>query len=283
MTTAIYSIARAKINLGLHILRKRTDSYHDLATVLHPIGWADKLSASHAEKISMTCTDVSLSSGEDNLVIRSARILRKAAGISQGAALHLEKTLPYGAGLGGGSSDAASVLRMLCILWNLDPTSIPLDLLALQLGSDVPFFLQESTAYAEGRGEKLTPMSGYTFPFSLAVIVHPVHVSTAWAFQQIKPSEKNRANLVEVVRSNDLDRWTRELVNDFEVPVFSCWPKLRETKAYLLRSGAGFAALTGSGSGVYGVFEQYEEAQEVAKEAAELGYATWCQPSSDQS
>ena len=272
--------APAKINLGLHILRKRPDGYHDLATVFHPIGWADRIEVRRAEQISMTCTDASLSCGDDNLVMRAARLLREAAGTCQGATLHLEKIVPHGAGLGGGSSDAAAVLRILCTLWKLDHASLPLDSLALQLGSDVPFFLQNSTAYAEGRGEKLTPMSDYSFPFSLAVIVWPVHISTAWAFQQIEPSGTNRANPVDAVQSNDLDRWKQELVNDFEEPIFACWPQLCKIKSCLLRHGAGFAALTGSGSGVYGVFERYEDARGAVEETEAWGCSTWCQPPS---
>jgi len=278
MAKSIHSSARAKINLGLQILRKRADGYHDLATVFHQISWADRISACHAEKLGMTCTDPALSCGDDNLVLRAAKLLKDVTGTDKGASIHLEKNLPYGAGLGGGSSDAATVLQMLCQLWDLDATTIPMDSLALQLGSDVPLFLQRQTVYAEGRGEKLMPLSDYHFPFSIVVIVHPVHISTQWAFQKISASEENRADLAEVVKSNDLDRWMRELVNDFEEPVFSCWPQLQETKFRLLHNGAGFAGLTGSGSGVYGVFEFIEDAEEAAYEAEKEECLTWCQP-----
>ena len=271
----LFESAPAKINLGLHIIRRRADGYHDLATVFHPIGWADRITVSPAEKISLICTDAMLSSGEDNLVIRAARLLREVAGIDQGASFHLEKILPHGAGLGGGSSDAATVLRMLCKLWKLDDATLALESLALKIGSDVPFFLHGQTAYAEGRGERLTPMTDYVFPFSLAVIVPPIHISTAWAFQQVSVSETNPTNLMEVVRSNDLDRWRQELINDFEKPVFSQWPTIEKIKSSLLHSGAGFASLTGSGAGVYGIFESKEDAKEAAEEAATKGYTTW--------
>ena len=277
----LFESAPAKINLGLHIIRRRADGYHDLVTVFHPIGWADRITVSLAEKISMTCTDTALSNGEDNLVIRAARLLREVASIDQGASFHLEKILPYGAGLGGGSSDAASVLRMLRKLWKIDSGTLALEPLALRLGSDVPFFLHGYTAYAEGRGERLTPMADYVFPFSVAVIVPPIHISTAWAFQQVSVSEANRVNLMEVVRSNDLDRWRRELTNDFEKPVFSQWPAIEEVKSSLLRGGAGFASLTGSGAGVYGIFESKEGAKEAAEEAEARGYATWHQAAVD--
>ncbi len=277
----LFESAPAKINLGLHIIHRRADGYHDLATVFHPIGWADRITVSPAEEISLICTDAMLSSGEDNLIIRAARLLREVASIDQGASFHLEKILPHGAGLGGGSSDAATVLRMLCNLWKLDDATLALESLALKIGSDVPFFLHGHTAYAEGRGERLTPMTDYVFPFSLAVIVPPIHISTAWAFQQVNVSETNRVNLMEVVRSNDLDRWRQELINDFEKPVFLQWPTIENIKSSLLRSGAGFASLTGSGAGVYGIFESKEDAKEAAEEAATKGYATWHQAAVD--
>lgn len=270
--------APAKINLGLHVLRKRADGFHDLATVFHPISWADTITISCAEAVTLTCTDQSLSTAEDNLVMRAARALQKLAGVTEGVHLHLEKEIPHGAGLGGGSSDAATTLRMLCQLWKLDAPSLALESLALQLGSDVPFFLQPCTSFAEGRGEQLTPLEDYTFPFTLAVIVNPIHISTEWAFQQVDISAVNRVNLVEVIRSNDLDRWRSELVNDFEQPIFSHVPVLRECKASLLRNGAGFAALTGSGAGVYGIFEHYEDAQQAINEASERGCTTWIDP-----
>lgn len=269
--------APAKINLGLCVLRKRTDGYHDLATVFHPIGWADTLTADHAETVSLTCTDTTLPSGEGNLVVRAARLLKASFGVDLGAIMNLTKVLPHGAGLGGGSSDAATALQILCRLWRLDCTTRSLASLALDLGSDVPFFLRRRTAFAQGRGELLSPLEGYRFPFSLAVVVNPVRISTAWAFRHVDVRETNRADLAEVVRSNDLDRWKRELTNDFEEPVFSKWPVLRRTKSALLRAGASFASLTGTGSGVYGVFESHKFAEDAVQEAAARGCATWCE------
>ncbi len=272
------AIAPAKINLGLHVLRKREDGYHDLATVFHPINWADTLTAEHADTVSLTCTDTTLPSGEDNLVVRAARQLKKASGeVDRGAKLHLTKVLPHGAGLGGGSSNAATALQILCRLWRLDCTNVALASLALDLGSDVPFFLRRCTAYAQGRGEILAPLEDYRFPFSLAVVVNPVRISTAWAFRHVEACETGRADLAEVVRSNDLDRWRCELTNDFEGPVFSKWPVLRETKSALLRAGASFASLTGTGSGVYGVFESHKYAEDASQEAEARGCATWCE------
>ncbi|MCY4000973.1 MAG: 4-(cytidine 5'-diphospho)-2-C-methyl-D-erythritol kinase [Bacteroidetes bacterium] len=270
--------APAKINFGLHILRRRNDGFHDLSTVFHPLEWVDTLTATHADQITMTCTDPSLSCGDDNLVIRAAKLLKDTVGTHRGALIHLDKNLPHGAGLGGGSSDAATTLNLLMDLWEIDKPSLKLESLALELGSDVPFFLYQDTAYAEGRGELLTPLKEYRFPYTLVLIVHPIHISTAWAFQQIQPFEANRQNLMETVRSNDLDRWKRELVNDFEEPVFSSFPILRDTKSFLMKNGAGFASLSGSGSGMFGVFESHQDALQMVKLTSEWNCITWCQP-----
>jgi len=276
-SNVLSATAPAKINLGLCVLRKRTDGYHDLATVFHSIGWADTLTADHADAVSLTCTDTTLPGGEDNLVVRAARLLKVSYGVDRGASMNLTKVLPHGAGLGGGSSDAATALQILCRLWRLDCTTTSLASLALDLGSDVPFFLRRCTAFAQGRGEMLSPLEDYRFPFSLAVVVNPVRISTAWAFRHVEVRETGRADLAEVVRSNDLDRWRRELTNDFEEPVFTRWPALRRTKSALLRAGASFASLTGTGSGVYGVFESHKFAEDAVQEAAARGCATWCE------
>ncbi len=267
----ISAIAPAKINLGLQILRRRSDGFHDLSTVFHPIDWADTLSASLAENLRLTCSDPTLPTDSDNLVVRAGELLQISIEKNYGAHVHLEKVLPHGAGLGGGSSNAATTLRLLCNLWDVDIQLISLASLALRLGSDVPFFLSPTTTYAEGRGEKLVPMRGYAFPFYIAIVVYPIHISTAWAFQQVKPSSWKRHNLAEIVQSNDLDRWKRELENDFETPIFHHYPILRKVKSVLLQNGAGFATLTGTGSGVYGVFESYEDACKASEEAATQG------------
>ena len=134
--------ACAKVNLGLHVLRRRPDGFHDLATVFLPIGWADRLSAGPARKLSLRSSDPALPTGASNLVTRAAMALRMWVGDSAlGATLYLEKSVPYGAGLGGGSSDAAAALRLLAGLWGLEVPEADLREIALDLGSDVPFFL----------------------------------------------------------------------------------------------------------------------------------------------
>lgn len=254
--------APAKINMGLHVLRKRADGFHDIETVFLRIPWMDVLHAEPADALSMTCSDDALPVDERNLVIKAALLLRRKYDVRAGAALHLDKHIPYGAGLGSGSSDAAAALILLNTIWELDLSSEQLNDAALELGSDVPFFLGAETAWGRGRGERLEPLidpetnEPYSPSYPLVVVVPPVHVSTAEAYAMIEPRASGRPDLREVVLSNDLSRWTADLKNDFEIPILSKHPALREIKASLIGAGAGYAAMSGSGSAVYGFFEE---------------------------
>ena len=273
--------APAKLNLGLHVLRKRPDGFHDLETVFLRIPWADGLTARPAEQITLHCSDSSLTTDETNLVMKAALGLAEAAGVEAGAALHLDKRLPHGAGLGGGSSDAAATLGLLADFWRLDVPDETLHTLALVLGSDVPFFLGPDAAYATGRGEILTPLHDpatgavYRLPYSLVVVVPPVRVSTAEAYARIHPHDADRPDLRTLVASNDLARWRAELVNDFEKPIFEYYPQIRTVKEALLEAGAGYAAMSGSGSAVFGVFEEEDAAPAAAEEARRQGHRVW--------
>ena len=274
--------APAKINLGLHVLRRRPDGFHDLATVFLPIGWADTLAAEPAPELTLTTTDPGLPTGDGNLIVRAARALRQWAGVTPGARLHLDKRVPHGAGLGGGSSDAAATLRLLADLWDLDVPRSTLGELALGLGSDVPFFLAAVPAHATGRGERLVPLvddmgTPYRCPFWLVVAVPPVHVSTAQAFAGVTPDADGRPDLAAAVASSDLVRWRAEVANDFQAPVEAAHPEIRAVRELLEASGAGMAVLSGTGSAVVGVFD----AEAVARRAARAFGATcrvWVEP-----
>ncbi|QXD15878.1 4-(cytidine 5'-diphospho)-2-C-methyl-D-erythritol kinase [Rhodocaloribacter litoris] len=274
-------LAPAKINLGLHVLCRRPDGYHDLETVFLRIGWADRLAARPGADLRMTCSDPALPTDERNLCVKAARALQRAFGVTHGAALHLEKHVPYGAGLGGGSSDAAATLLLLSDLWDLDAPPDRLHALAAGLGSDVPFFLGPEAAFATGRGEHLTPLmdpatgTPYRFPFALVVAVPPVHVATVEAYRLVRPRATGRPDLRAVVTSNDLARWRAELVNDFEAPVMAAFPGIRAAREVLLKAGAGYAALSGSGAAVFGVFEAEAAARAAAEAARQAGCRVW--------
>lgn len=251
--------APAKINLGLHILRKRPDGYHDIETVLHRIDWADSITARPADELSMTCTDPALPTDERNLCLAAAQRLREAFAVDRGAALHLEKRVPYGAGLGSGSSDAATTLQLLSELWALDASRADLHEIARQIGADVPFFLDEApAAYATGRGDTLSPLSTggtpYRIPYSIVVAVPDVHVSTATAYDGVTPRETDRSDLPELVASNELSRWCAELRNDFESSLLAAEPRVASLREMLVDAGADYVSLSGSGAAVYGLF-----------------------------
>ncbi|NNE34555.1 MAG: 4-(cytidine 5'-diphospho)-2-C-methyl-D-erythritol kinase, partial [Rhodothermales bacterium] len=183
-------------------------------------------------------------------------------------------------GLGSGSSDAAATIRLLVELWNLRVPEADLIALAADVGSDVPSFLWETATYAEGRGELLSRLlcadgSAYTFPFHLVVVVPPIHVSSAEAYQLVNPQDTTRPSLPDLVCTNDLALWSEELVNDFEGPVLTRHPEIGVIKQRLIDLGAGFASLSGSGSAVYGVFESANSANLAAAAAAFMGMRVW--------
>ena len=255
--------APAKINLGLHVLRRRADGYHDLATVFCRIGWADTVAAEVAAGgITMTCTDPALPTGAGNLCVQAAQALAEATGTRRGVRLHLTKRLPYGAGLGGGSSDAATTLRLCARLWGLDASDADLHAVAATLGADVPFFLLPAAtpaAYATGIGDRLTPLTGaggapWRLPHPLVVVVPPEHVPTPAAYGLVAPHDADRPDLRAVVRTGDLARWRDALANDFEAPVAAAYPAVAAARAALHAAGAAYVSLSGSGSAVYGVF-----------------------------
>lgn len=269
--------APAKINLGLHVLRKRADGYHDVETVLHCIGWADRITAAPADRLAMTCSDPALPTDEGNLCLQAAARLQAAFGVERGARLHLDKRVPYGAGLGGGSSDAAATLVLLNELWALDAAPAELHRIAAAIGADVPFFLEASSAaLATGRGDELTPLrdaSGapYRLPFALVVAVPDVHVATPEAYGMVTPDDADRPDLAALVPSSDPARWQEALVNDFEAPICAAYPAVQAAMAMLREHGAAYAALSGSGAAVYGAFERAETARAAAAAAQDAG------------
>ena len=273
-------LAPAKLNLGLHVLRRRPDGFHQLETVFLPIGWADALTAEPSGSLELTTSDPALPTDDGNLVVRAALALAQHVGIEPTGRLHLDKRVPYGAGLGSGSSDAAATLRLLTELWNLDVVEADLHALAATLGSDVPFFLLEDAAHATGRGEVLVPLVGadgalYRCPFWIVVAVPRVHVSTAEAYALVQPSDVDRPDLTDLIRSNDLTRWRDELVNDFEPPIVARHPEIASA-LHTLRELGDYAALSGSGSAVFGVFGEEGRAREAAETLNEL--RVWVQP-----
>lgn len=280
--------APAKINLGLQVLHRRPDGFHEIATVMLPIGWADELTATPAAELVFTTSDPALPIDRGNLVVRAADALGGWAGVAPSGRVHLEKRVPYGAGLGSGSSDAAHALRVYAELWGLDVPEPVFHDLAAELGSDVPFFLGTGPMLATGRGEILKPMrhpdgTPYACPFTLVVAVPAVHVSTAEAYGLVRPHSTDRPDLADAVLTNDLARWRTALVNDFEAPVLARHPGVAAAKQALLQDGAGYAALSGSGAAVFGAFESGPEAERAAERLQAMGCRVWVEPAGEPS
>lgn len=259
------------------MLRRREDGYHDLETVFARIGWADRLTATPDDAFRFTCSDPELPVDDSNLCVRAAQALAAHAGVPLRGHLHLDKRVPYGAGLGGGSSDAAATLRLLADLWNVTVTPKALHTLAQTLGSDVPFFLGPPLALGTGSGTTLTPLDA-RLPFTVVVAVPDgLHVSTAEAYQLVEPRSVGRPALPALVQGADLAAWRQALANDFEVPILARHPELKALRQALVDLGAGYAALSGTGAALFGVFgDAYAAAR--ASAALPEGIASWHGP-----
>ncbi len=271
MTTRAYG----KINLGLRILRKRSDGYHDIETVFHQIDVFDELSFRlHESDILLTTTSPDLPTDKTNLCVRAAYLLRDLTGIQEGVEISLKKNIPMGAGLGGGSADAAATLLTLTRLWNLEISPEELHSLAAGLGSDVPFFLVGNTAYATSRGERLEPMM-VRLPYWIVLVTPAVHVSTAWAYKMLRRDEQPLplAGFKSVLldHAGDHELLSRTLINDFEEVVFEIHPEIRSIKEIMLEAGAEIALLSGSGSSVFALTKSESVAARLASRLDQTG------------
>lgn len=245
-----------KINLGLFVTGKRADGFHSLESLFVPVPLTDILEVVLHEE-----TDIFWSSSgldipgekESNLCVRAYRLLQRDFGIG-GVKAHLHKLIPMGAGLGGGSSDAAYMLMCLNELFELNLSSTQLKDYAAQLGSDCPFFIEEKTCFVSGRGEVLEAID-FSLKGKYIVIIHPhVHVSTAEAYGMLTPKEAPfNLKKIESISSTE---WMKLITNDFEAPIAQAHPIIAEVKKELLDNGAFYAAMSGSGSAVFGFFDE---------------------------
>lgn len=246
----------AKINLGLHVVEKRTDGYHNIQTIFYPIeGLCDILEIMPSKTSHTTLTNTGLlidAPAESNLCVKAWNLLRKEYDIPP-IDIYLHKQIPFGAGLGGGSADAAYCLILLNNLFNLNLSDNNLKEYALQLGSDCAFFIENKPMLAKGRGEILDNIS-ISLKGKYIAIVHPsIHVSTAQAYANITPKYPEFS--LSQLPSIPLEKWKLYLRNDFEESVFKNHPQIAEIKSKLYEKGAIYAAMSGSGSSVFGIFK----------------------------
>ncbi len=249
------SFPNAKINLGLKILRKRKDGFHDIQTIMFPITFSDILEIVPSENngLEFSHSGIEIPGDPDtNLCCKAYSLFRTRYPVS-GVKMHLHKVIPPGSGLGGGSSDAAFTLKMLNELFNKKVEEDELLEMAAQLGSDCPFFIHNKAVLGEGRGEVMKEVDLHILDGKTVLLVLPcITVSTAWAYSQISPSIPE-FSLHDIISENILD-WKKILVNDFEKPVYKTFPALKGIRDKLYEMGAVYASMSGSGSAVYGIF-----------------------------
>ena len=243
-----------KINLGLHIVRKRNDGFHDIETCFFPVPWCDVLEILPASETKLVTTGISITGDSSNNIVMKAYELIKKDFEIESVEIHLHKIIPHGAGLGGGSSDAAHTLLLLNTIFRLGLSEDQLKTYALSLGSDCPFFLNAKPMLGMGRGEQLVPISVDLSGKYLALIKPDVHVSTAEAYNGVTP--KIPASSLPEVIQKPLAEWRQYLVNDFEKSVFIQHPQIAHIKESLYRSGAVYSGMSGSGSTIYGIFDK---------------------------
>ena len=258
----------AKINLALAVLGKRPDGFHEIRTVFQSIDLHDELEFHESAGLQLECESLPDLPAEQNLAWKAAEALSRHAGSSRGVRILLKKNIPPGAGLGGGSSNAAAALLGLCRLWNLEVPRLELTSLAAGLGSDVPFFLEGGTALGIGRGEEIYPLPP-TASAPLIVVYPGVHVSTAEAYRSLNLRLTSREATHKIQSlcgrlSDGLD-FLAGIFNDFETSILPAYPAILEAKNFLIHRGAAAAMLSGSGSSVFGFFLDEESAFAAAR------------------
>lgn len=272
--------AFAKINLDLRILGVRHDGYHDLRTVFQTLELHDTITITPSKgPLTISCSDAEVPTDRHNLVWKAASVLWRTAGkrgvAPQNAHIDIDKRIPAEAGLGGGSSDAAATLMALVQMWKLDVDGPTLSRLAGRLGADVPFFLAGGTALGLGRGDDIYPLA--EIPRIHVVIVRPgFGVSTVEAYRWYDQEPHRRREPPPRVVPAAWPAWTATLRNDLEPPVSRHHPTIARLKHALLDAGALIAAMSGSGSAVFGLFERADAAKRTAADLARPGWRVAC-------
>uniref|UniRef100_UPI004048C741 4-(cytidine 5'-diphospho)-2-C-methyl-D-erythritol kinase n=1 Tax=Roseivirga sp. TaxID=1964215 RepID=UPI004048C741 len=230
------------------------NGYHTIESCLLPIPWCDVLEFVPSKQLQFASSGIAIPGNEkDNLVLKAYKLLRKDFSLPD-LSVHIHKIIPMGAGLGGGSSDAAFMLKMLNNEFQLFLDDSILEEYASQLGSDCPFFIRNKTTIATGTGTDLKTMDFNLKGYWIALIKPDVHISTQEAYAGVSP-KASEVDLEGLILSKDFSRWRTELVNDFEASIFPKHPILAKLKSKLYESGALYAAMSGSGSTIFGIFE----------------------------
>ena len=258
----------AKINIGLSITEKRPDGFHNLESCFYPVDWCDVLEILPAKKLSFRSTGIPIpGNSETNLCLKAYHLIKQDFNISP-VMIHLHKIVPIGAGLGGGSADCAFTIKTLNDIFELHLTIEQMENYARKLGSDCAFFIQNRPKYCVGKGDEFSEITLDLSSKSIVLVNPNIHISTAEAYSGIKPM-KSEINLREILQ-NPVNQWINVVKNDFENHLLSKYPTISIIKEQLYSQGAAYASMTGSGSTVFGIFDNEIELKEAFAE-----YSVW--------
>lgn len=242
----------AKINIGLNVVSKREDGFHNLETIFYPVKLADALEFAEAGDSRLTISGIQIDGApENNLILKAYQLLKTDFNLPP-LQFHLHKIIPFGAGLGGGSSDAAFTLKMLNDYYNLGLSAQQLESYASQIGADCPFFIQNKPTFATGIGNKFHDIELNLSNYEIVILKPNISVSTPEAYKNVIPRNP-KFRLTQIIKT-PVEDWKNLIVNDFEKSVFAKYPQIAELKQLLYDFGANYASMSGSGSAVFGIF-----------------------------
>ncbi len=255
----------AKINIGLNIISKRPDGYHNLESIFYPLAIKDALEVVEADVLQFSSSGITIPGNpDDNLCLKAYHLLKRDFTSLPPVRIHLHKHIPIGAGLGGGSSDASFFISLLNQKFGLGMENAQMEHYASKIGSDCAFFIQNKPAYAIEKGDQLSPLDLDLSNYFIVLVMPDVQVSTAEAYQGVQAAPVSKP-LTELVKLPIQD-WKLQIKNDFESSVFSKYPSIERIKDYLYESSALYASMSGSGSSVYGIFKEPLKLVQLEKE-----------------
>jgi 4-diphosphocytidyl-2-C-methyl-D-erythritol kinase len=259
--------SNAKINLALAVKYKRQDGFHEIESIFQEIDLYDEISLEKDDKIFLQTDSLDIPGDENNICVKAAHAICKKYKV-RGVNIELVKNIPVGAGLGGGSSNAATVLKGINKLYDLKIDQLELSGMAAELGSDVPFFLNGGSAYVTGRGENLRSITMNRDYFVLLAFSGQ-SISTAWAYKNLNLALTKNDSVYKLIgfKLQDLKTsdFNSEYYNDFEISVFKAFPELGTMKRLLYENGADYAAMSGSGSTIFGIYKKREQAEKTGQ------------------
>ncbi len=253
----------AKINIGLNIINKRSDGFHNLETVFYPVMIKDVLEVIESKELLFTCSGLPVpGDAKDNICLKAYHLLSRDFNLPP-VHVHLHKNIPIGAGLGGGSSDASFFIRLMNEKFDLGLNTQEMENYASRLGSDCAFFIKNAPVYASGKGDEFAKIKLDLSNYYLILAMPPVRIATADAFKGIVPAP---SSLLKELIKTPVNNWKYSIKNDFETSVFNKYPELAIIKENLYRAGALYASMSGSGSSVYGIFRAPVKLAEMERE-----------------